>query len=106
MYAKFLYADASSIFRDALNQRITTYKSNRDRFHVDTARLGVEVRVTDRTNSAVMLVTLENHSTPEIPTPYSVAISPVVKAPGVAISAKALADFNESAEILKEIFSR
>ena len=103
MYAKFLYADASSIFRDALNQRITTYKSNRDRFHVDTARLGVEVRVTDRTNSAVMLVTLQNHSASQIPTPYSVAISPFTTD---LRSAKALADFNESAEILKEIFSR
>ena len=101
--AKFLYADASSIFRDALNQRITTYKSNRDRFHVDTVRMGVEVRVTDRTNSAVLLVTLKNHSTAEIPTPYSVSISPFT---ANLRSDKALADFNESAKILKEIFSR
>ena len=100
MNAKFLYADISLIFRDALHRRITTYKSNRDRFHVDTDRPGIEVRVTDRTNSALMLVTLKNISTDEIPTPYSVSISPFT--PDLR-SAKALADFNESAEILREI---
>jgi len=103
MYAKFLYADVSSIFRDALHRRITINSVNRRRFHVDTDRPGIEVRVTDRTNSAVLLVTLKNHSTAEIPTPYSVSISPFT--PNLR-SAKALADFNESAEILKEIFSR
>jgi len=102
MNAKFLYADVAYLFKAAIAERITVYKYNRERFRVETNYMGVEVKVTDRTNGAVVFITLDNHSTDEIPTPYSVTLAPI-QGVGLHGTPQAQADFNESAGILRGI---
>ena len=94
------FANASSLFKNAIAERITAYKVNRERFSVDMNYTGVEVAVTDRTNGEILLVSLMGHSSDEIRTPYSLSIKPVDK------YSSGSKRFNESANLLASLLSK